>query len=84
MLNSESLYADNLVVIKHIDDKLQCEWVAKNEINHSYMTAKLNEVIGNKFPGVWPVKDVGEAKTSRGLRCYTCEWIGDILIARWV
>lgn len=84
MMSLESLYIDNFVIIKHIDDYIQCEWIAKSEINHSYMTAKLSELIGNKFPGSWPVKDIGEAKSSRRMKCFIMEWFGDTLRARWI
>ena len=84
MLNEKDLYSDGIIVIKHIDDRLQCEWIAKNVINKSYMEAKLTEVVGNKFPGAWPVTDKAEAEQSRGLRCFTFQWEGDILIARWI
>lgn len=84
MIDTEALYVDALVIIKHVDKHIQCEWVALNEINHSYMSAKLTEVISNKFAGAWPVKDIGEAETSRGLRCFICEWEKDVLRARWI
>ena len=84
MISNTALYTDTSIVIKHIDDRFQCEWISKEPINHSYMSAKLTELIGNKFPGAWPVKDIEEAKTSRGLRCFITEWKGDILIARWI
>jgi len=84
MISDESLYVDNLIIIKKIDNRLQCEWVAKNEVNHSYMEAKLTEFVCNKFPGTWPVKDIGEAEISRGMRCFLKEWKGDVLTARWI
>ena len=85
MITSDgTLYTDSNVVIKHIENTIQCRWKSEVEINHSYMTAKLTEVIGNKFPGVWPVKDIGEAETSRGMRCFILKWEKDILTARWI
>jgi len=84
MISNAALYTDISIIIKEIDDRLQCEWISREPINHSYMTAKLTELIGNKFPGAWPVKDLEEAKTSRGLRCFILEWSGNILTSRWI
>jgi len=83
-MTNEVLYKDVSIEIRNVDENFQCEWKGKEEPNHSYMTAKLVELIGSKFPGAWPVNDLKEAETSKGLRCFLSEWKEDLLTMRWV
>jgi len=84
MISNEEIFKDKNVVIRHIGPELICEWKSYKPINRSYMEAKLVEYIGNTFAGAWKVKDLEEAKTSRGLRCFTLTWIRNMLEARWI
>ena len=83
MLN-QALYKDSRIEIQQVNDKLYCKWDSPQKINHSYMLAKLSEVIGNLFPGSWPVKSFEEAEKHRGMRCFIIEQKGDVIFARWI